>query len=69
MTKNLIYHSGTRHIEIEHHFIRKFMVKGSIQIAYCSKNDQLVDMFTNFFFFVKFKYFKQMIDFVNFCII
>lgn len=68
MTKNPVYHNRTRHIKTRHHFIRELVSKGSIQIMYCSTNDQLADMFTKPLLAAKFEYFREMIGVVNFCI-
>ena len=38
LTKNLIQHSRTKHIEIRHHFIRDHVQNGNIELKFvCSK--------------------------------
>ena len=39
-------HSGTKHIEIRHHFLRDHAQKGDITLEFESTKDQLVDIFT-----------------------
>ena len=46
LTKNLILHSRTKHIEIRHHFIREHVKEGDIELEYVSTNDQLANIFT-----------------------
>ena len=46
ITKNLVQHSCTNHIEIRHHFIRDHALKGDICIEFVDTHNQLVDIFT-----------------------
>ena len=46
LTKNLIQHSKTKHIEIRHHFIRNHIQKGDIEIMFVKIENQFVDLFT-----------------------
>jgi len=46
LTKNLIQHSRTKHIEIRHHFIRDHMNSGDCVIQFVNSENQLVDLFT-----------------------
>ena len=46
MTKNLVQHSRTKHIEIMHHFIRDHALKGDIRIEHVDTLNQLADIFT-----------------------
>jgi hypothetical protein len=39
-------HSRTKHIDIQHHFLRDHVIKGDIAISHVGTNDQLADMFT-----------------------
>ena len=45
MTKNLIYHSRTRHIETCYHFLRELVAKEDIKMEYCNTSEQVVDVF------------------------
>jgi hypothetical protein len=42
----IILHSRTKHIDIQHHFLRDHVSKGDIKIDEVSTDDQLADIFT-----------------------
>ena len=46
LTKNLVQHSRTKHIEIRHHFIRDHVQKGDVVLEYIATEKQLADIFT-----------------------
>jgi hypothetical protein len=46
ITYNLCEHSRTKHIDIQHHFLRYHAIKGDIVISHVSINEQLADIFT-----------------------
>ena len=46
ISKNLVQHSRTKHIEIKHHFLRDHAQKGDITLEFVSTKDQLDDLFT-----------------------
>ena len=46
ISKNLMQHSKTKHIEIRHHFLRDHAQKGDITLEFVSIKDQLADTFT-----------------------
>jgi len=46
LTKNPTLHSKTKHIEINHHFIRDHIQKGDIEIMFVKIENQLADLFT-----------------------
>jgi hypothetical protein len=39
-------HSRTKHINIPHHFLRGYAIKGDIVISHVGTNEQLADIFT-----------------------
>ena len=45
ISKNLVQHSRTKHIEIRHHFLRDHAQKGDITVKFVSTKDQLADIF------------------------
>jgi hypothetical protein len=46
LANNPISHSRTKHIDIQHHFLRDHEAKGNIQIRHVSTEKQLADIFT-----------------------
>ena len=46
ISKNLMQHSRTKHIEIRHHFLRDHAQKGDITLEFVRTEDQLVNIFT-----------------------
>ena len=46
ISKNLVQHSRTKHIEIKHHFLRDHAQKSDITLEFVSIKDQLSDIFT-----------------------
>src|SRR6202522_1703715 len=43
---NAINHSRTKHIDIQHHFVREKLVSNEIEIQYCATENNLADLFT-----------------------
>jgi hypothetical protein len=46
ITYNPYEHSRTKHIDIQHHFLRDHAIKGDIVISHIRTNDQLTNIFT-----------------------
>ena len=46
ISKNLVQHSKTKHIEIRHHFIRELVEEKKIVLEYISTDKQIADIFT-----------------------
>ena len=46
ISKNLIQHSRTKHIKIQHHFIRELVEDGTLTLESIHADDQKVDLFT-----------------------
>ena len=46
MTKNPVFHSRSKHIEIRHHYIRELLDKKEIELQFCKTGEQLADIFT-----------------------
>ncbi|GJT86691.1 hypothetical protein Tco_1068408 [Tanacetum coccineum] len=46
LSKNLVQHSRTKHLEIRHHFLRDNVQKGNISIEKVSSEDNIVDILT-----------------------
>jgi len=46
LTKNLVQHSRTKHIEIRQHFIRDHVNNSDYEIQFVAYEKQLADLFT-----------------------
>ena len=46
LSKNLIQHSRTKHIDIRHHFLRDHVQNGDISLKFVDTNNQLAYIFT-----------------------
>ena len=46
LSKNLIHHSRTKHIDIRHHFLHDHALKGDISLNFISTDNQVADIFT-----------------------
>ena len=46
LSKNLIQHSRSKHIEIRYHFIREYVANEDIELEYIKTENQLADIFT-----------------------
>jgi hypothetical protein len=44
--KNSGFHSRSKHIDIQHHFIREKIISNEITIPYCASEDNFADIFT-----------------------
>ena len=49
ISKNLVQHSRTKHIDIRHHFIRELVENKSVVIEHIAIDMQLADIFTKAF--------------------
>jgi len=43
---NPVFHTRTKHVEVDYHFVRDRVAKKEIQICFISSQDQLADVFT-----------------------
>lgn len=46
MAKNPAFHVRTKHIDVQHHFIRQLVADGRIMMKFCGTNEQVADIFT-----------------------
>lgn len=46
LANNLVFHARTKHIELEHHFIREKMFDGTIEALEVQSEDNVVNIFT-----------------------
>ena len=46
LSKNHVQHSKTKHLEIQHHFLRDHVQKGDCVLEFVDTKNQLADIFT-----------------------
>ena len=66
LTKNAIFHSRTKHIDIRHHFIRELVAQGDIAMKFCTTNQQMADILTKSLAFKKQDFFMMKMGVCNF---
>ncbi|CAL2268742.1 unnamed protein product [Prunus armeniaca] len=62
MTKNPVFHSRSKHIELRHHFIRKLVEDGEIELKFYGTNEQIAYVFTKALPKEKFYYFRERLN-------
>ena len=65
MTKNLVFHDKSKHIEIRYFYIRDTVQKGAIKIQYLSINEKVFGVLTKPLSRVKFEYFHDKLGVVQ----
>jgi hypothetical protein len=46
LTKNPTQHARTKHIDVQHHFVRKWVENGEVTFEYCSTKEMVADVLT-----------------------
>ena len=46
LSKNLVLHGRSKHIDVRYHFLRNLVKAGSIDLVHCGSKDQLADVMT-----------------------
>ncbi len=46
LLKNPVYHAKTKHINIQHHFIREKVEQKQVELKYCPMNKMIADILT-----------------------
>ena len=65
MTKNLMFHDKSKHIEIRYYYIRNMVQKGAINVQYMSTDEKFFNVLTKPLSRVKFEYFCDNIGVVR----
>lgn len=66
ITKNLAYHSITKHIDIKYHFIRELVANGEISLKFCGTEEQVADSLTKSLSKKQIFYLRRMLRVSNF---
>ena len=59
MSKNLVFHDKSKHIEIKYHYIRDMVERGAVKLEYVATNNKIVDVLTKPLSRVKFEHFRE----------
>ncbi|CAL9031012.1 unnamed protein product [Prunus brigantina] len=46
LASNPIFHAGTKHIDVDYHYVRELVLAGSLHVHYVSTHTQMPDIFT-----------------------
>ena len=65
LANNPMYHARTKHIEIQHHFIREKIQSKEIDLIYCNTDENMADIFTKPLGKAKFEVFREMLGVVE----
>ena len=62
LAKNPIYHSRTKHIELDMHFIRDKVLTKELEIRYIPSKEHIADILTKPLTFIHFNYFRAKLN-------
>ena len=57
MAKNPAFHGRTKHIDVQHHFIRHLVTDNIIELKFCGTSEQTADIFTKYLPLAKHEFF------------
>ena len=46
LSKNTMFHDQSKHIDIQYHFLRDYVQRGTIRLEYIQTDEQVADIFT-----------------------
>ena len=59
LSKNLVFHGKSKHLEIKYHYIRDMVQRGVVELRYISTDEQIVDIVTKPLSRGKYEYFRD----------
>jgi hypothetical protein len=59
VTKNLVFHDRSKHIEMKYHFIKDMVQRHTINLQYIRTDEQIADILTKPLSLGKFVYFRD----------
>lgn len=62
LAKNLVYHSRTKYIELDIHFIKDKVLAKELEVNYIPSEEQIVDILTKPLTFIHFNYFRAKLN-------
>lgn len=62
LAKNVVYHSRTKHIELDMHFIRDKVLAKELEINYIPSEEQIADILTKLLTFIHFNHFRAKLN-------
>jgi len=65
LAHNPIYHARSKHIMLEHHFVREKIEPKEIDLIFCNTNDNMADIFTKPLGKIKFEVFRRKLGVVE----
>ena len=62
LARNPIHHARTKHIDVQHHFVREKIISKEVELASCSTDDMIADVFTKALTADKFIKFRNLLN-------
>ena len=59
LSKNIVFHDKSKHIEIKFHYIRDMVQREVVKLQYVAIDEQIADVLTKPLARVKFEYFRE----------